>query len=111
MYKVKFYTGNYGERQEAANKDECVGYVEHHFNSTTSSTADYTMVIVGSNASRTSKNWGRWYAQAVGREFDIPVGGDQGIVVGGYGGRGDYNIRLTDMLAILLEPLFASNPK
>jgi hypothetical protein len=69
------------------------------------------VVITGSNASQTSKNWGRWYAAAVAREFDIPVSGDRGIVVGGYGGRGDYNLKFTDMPAILLEPLFASNPQ
>lgn len=32
-------------------------------------------------------------------------------MVGGYNGRGDGNLRLTDMPAILLEPLFASNPQ
>jgi hypothetical protein len=32
-------------------------------------------------------------------------------MVGGFNGRGDANLRLTDMPAILLEPLFASNPQ
>ncbi|MCK7496526.1 MAG: hypothetical protein MZW92_40665 [Comamonadaceae bacterium] len=68
-------------------------------------------MLTGANASQTSRNWGRWYAQAVAREFGVPVGGEQGIVVGGYDGRGDYNLRFTDMPAILLEPLFASNPQ
>jgi hypothetical protein len=111
MYTVRFYRGNYADRQRQANEDRCVAYVEHHFNSTTSPMANYAVVITGSNASQTSRNWGRWYAQAVAREFDLPVGGDQGIVVGGYNGRGDGNLRLTDMPAILLEPLFASNPQ
>jgi len=111
MYEIKFYQGDYGERQRQANEDECVAYVEHHFNSASSSSAGYSVVITGSNASQTSKNWGRWYANAVGREFDVPVSGDNGIVVGGYGGRGDSNLRYTNMPAILLEPLFASNPQ
>ncbi len=111
MYKVKFYKGEYLERQRAANADGCVAYVEHHFNSSTDPSAKYTVVITGANASQTSKNWGRWYAAAMAREFAVPVGGDAGIMVGGYGGRGDFNLRYTDMPALLLEPLFASNPQ
>jgi hypothetical protein len=40
----------------------------------------------------------------------VELGGDHGIKVGGYDGRGDDNLRHTDMPAILLEPLFVSNP-
>jgi len=111
MYEVRFYKGDYLERQEQANDDGCMAYVEHHFNSSSSPTANYTVVITGANASQTSRNWGRWYAAAVSREFNVPLGGDQGLVVGGYDGRGDFNLRFTDMPAILLEPLFASNPQ
>ncbi len=74
-------------------------------------TSDYKHYVAGANASQTSKNWGRWYAQAVAKEFGLGLGGDQGIQVGGYSGRGDYNLRYTKMPAILLEPLFASNPR
>ena len=111
MYDEKLYKGDYLARQRKANADNCVAYVEHHFNSSTNPSAQYTCVIVGSNASQTSRNWGRWYARAVANEFGIPVGGDQGIVVGGFDGRGDGNLRHTKMPAILLEPLFASNPQ
>jgi hypothetical protein len=111
VYEVRFYKGDYSERQRRANVDQAAAYIEHHFNSSSSPTAAYTVVITGSNASQTSRNWGRWYAQAISREFDVPVGGDQGIMVGGYDGRGDGNLRHTDMPAILLEPLFASNPR
>lgn len=111
MYQVKLYKGDYRERQKMANNDDCVAYVEHHFNSYSDPTTNYTIVIVGSNASETSKNWGRWYAKAVAREFNLPLGGDDGIVVGGFGGRGDYNLRFTTMPAILLEPFFVSNPQ
>lgn len=109
-YEVKFYKGDYRERQRAANRDNCVAYVEQHFNSASSS-SNYAVVITGYGASQTSKNWGRWYAKSVGREFGIPVAGSGGILVGGYNGRGDGNLRYTRMPAILLEPLFASNPK
>jgi hypothetical protein len=110
MYTVRFYKGDYTERQRAANRDAAVAYVEHHFNSSSSPTAAYAVVITGANASQTSQNWGRWYAQAISREFSTPLGGDEGIKIGGYNGRGDANLRFTDMPAILLEPLFASNP-
>jgi hypothetical protein len=110
MYHVKFYKGDYRQRQEQANEDQCIGYVEQHFNSSDNREAGYSVVVVGSNASQTSKNWGRWYAAAVAREFSGSVGGDNGILVGGYNGRGDANLRYTDMPAILLEPLFCSNP-
>lgn len=111
MYEVRFYKGDYRERQRRANEDRAKAYVEHHFNSSSSSTAEYAVVITGSNASQTSRNWGRWYAQAISREFDVPIGGDQGIKVGGFNGRGDGNLRHTNMPAILLEPLFVSNPR
>jgi hypothetical protein len=109
-YQVKFYKGDYRERQRAANADDCIAYIEQHFNSASSS-SNYAVVITGYGASQASKNWGRWYAKSVGREFGIPVAGDGGILVGGYNGRGDANLRYTKMPAVLLEPLFASNPR
>jgi hypothetical protein len=36
--------------------------------------------------------------------------GDEGVLVGGFNNRGDGNIKLTNMPAILVEPLFANNP-
>jgi hypothetical protein len=69
------------------------------------------VVIVGSNASSTSRNWGRWYAKAVAEQFGCRVGGDGGILVGGFDGRGDGNVKHTRMPVALLEPLFASNPQ
>jgi hypothetical protein len=111
MYTVKFYKGDYLQRQQAANKDKAVAYIEHHFNSSASEQANYAVVVVGSNASNTSRNWGRWYAKAVAEQFGTKVAGDQGILVGGWNGRGDGNVRHTAMPALLLEPLFASNPQ
>jgi hypothetical protein len=110
MYEVRFYKGDYGARQLAANADGCVAYVEHHFNATAGGGGNYACVVVGSNASNTSKNWARWYARAVADSFGIQLGGDQGVLVGGFNGRGDGNVKFTKMPAILVEPLFASNP-
>lgn len=109
-YRVRFYKGDYRDRQAEANRDGAVCYVEHHFNSCGFPEVGYTVVIVGSNASKISMEWGRWYAQAIAREFGTKVGGDDGIQVGGYSGRGNANIYYTRMPAILVEPLFASNP-
>ncbi|MBL8352212.1 MAG: N-acetylmuramoyl-L-alanine amidase [Burkholderiaceae bacterium] len=111
MYTVKFYKGEYHERQRAANADKAAAYVEHHFNSSSSEQANYAVVVVGSNASATSRNWGQWYARAVAEEFSTRLGGDGGILVGGWQGRGDGNLKHTNMPALLLEPLFASNPQ
>lgn len=111
MYTVKFYQGEYHQRQLAANADRAAAYVEHHFNSSASEQPNYAVVVVGSNASATSRNWGQWYARAVAAEFGSKVGGDGGILVGGFQGRGDGNVKHTAMPALLLEPLFASNPQ
>jgi hypothetical protein len=110
MYKVKFYKGEYLDRQRAANKDEAVAYVEHHFNSA-GPTANYALVVVGSNASQTSVNWGSWYAKAVAEQFGTQVYRPDGVARGGLDGRGDGNVKHTAMPALLLEPLFVSNPQ
>jgi hypothetical protein len=110
MYQVRFYKGNYSWRQKQANQDKCVAYVEHHFNSSGSQRSDYSVVITGYNASETSKNWGKSYAQRISSEFNVPLGGRSGLLIGGFNGRGNGNLKYTHMPAILLEPLFASNP-
>lgn len=115
-YKVKFYTGDYSTRQHDANSDKAMCYVEHHFNSSDAddpTTADYSVVIVGRNASKKSIAWGSLYAQTVDQEFTEikKTGGVNGVLVGGYGGRGDGNLILTNMPAILVEPMFCNDPE
>jgi len=110
-YDVVFYRGDYLWRQRQANRGNCAAYVEQHFNSVANHKANYTVVITGYLASQTSKKWGRWYANRVSQAFDIPLGGNGGILVGGYGGRGNGNLKHTRMPAILLESLFVSNPQ
>lgn len=110
MYTVKFYTGHQVQRQRDANGDGAVCYVEHHFNACADPKAGYTVTIVATNASGTSKRWGRLYAKLVSGKLGTRIGGDDGIKVGGYGGRGNYLLYHTAMPAILPEPLFASNP-
>jgi len=105
-YSIYWARGDYRERQQDANEAKCVGFVEAHFNSTTSAKANYCLAIVGGNASRTSRNWAKAWTKAIAAEFGIPNGG---VLVGPK--RGDYNVRYTTMPAILLEPMFVSNPE
>ncbi len=109
-YRVKFYRGSYRERQLRANNDNAVVYIEQHFNAGLP-TANYCVVIVGSNASQTSKNIGIQYSKYINSELGIKIGGDNGIKVGGYNGRGNGNLVHTKMPAVLLEPGFCSNPE
>ncbi len=111
MYGVQFFTGDYKTRLQRANAARCVAYVEHHVNSSGSLAPNYAVVITASNASATSREWGRWYARAAAQEFGIKVGGDGGIAVGGFSGRAHYNLRFTAMPAIPLGPVFVSNPQ
>ena len=113
MYKVKFYKGDYKDRQQQANADRCICYVEHHLNNHSDETSGYAVTIVATNASEKSKEWGKQYARDVDHAFHVGIGGDlgDGIQIGGYGGSGNFNLLLTHMPAILVEPLFASNPE
>lgn len=111
MYTVRFYKGEYIERQRQANSDDAACYVEHHFNSSDNPRANYCVVIVSSKASALSRQWAEWYAGRVGSEFNVTLGGSKGVVIGGFNGRGDNNIRHAKMPAILVEPLFGSNPR
>lgn len=114
MYSVKFYGTaekplDYFARQWQANKDGVDLYVEQHFNSSVGDKANYTVVVVGSNASSMSKSIGAYYAQQISKTFNTKIAGVGGLLIGGFGGRGDGNIRQTRMPAVLLEPLFGSN--
>lgn len=109
-FTVKFYQGEYSDRQRAANRDKAIVYCEHHFNSG-NATADYACVVVGSNAGKTSRAFGEFYSKKVAESFNCKIGGANGLLVGGYNGRGNENVKYTAMPAALLEPLFCSNPK
>jgi len=116
MYKVKFYTGDYRERQNQANAEKASVYIEHHFNASSNPYANYSCVIVGSNASKTSIAMADRYSDLVYQVLNVPQwdydndASMDGVVVGGFNGRGDGNVKYTKMPAMLLEPCFASNP-
>lgn len=113
MIKVLRVTGEYRDRQEAANKAGVDLYLEQHINSSTSDTPDYALGVVATNASERSKEVAMWYAAEAGARFDVggpddhDVGYGDGVRVGG---RGNGNLYYTNMPAVILEPWFASNP-
>lgn len=106
-YTVKFYRGDYKTRQLAANADKALLYVEQHFNAVESPKPNYAHAKVATNGSSRSVNIARSYAKRIAKAFDIPVGFDDGV---DKGGRGNGNLLHTSMPAILLEPVFISNP-
>jgi len=112
--RVKFYAGDYKERQEAANHDGAAFYFEGHANAAANSNADYALCVVATNASQKSIQVARGLANAWGPIVNVSgdssqnVGYKDGVKIGG---RGNGNLRYTDMPAVLGEPLFASNPE
>lgn len=105
-WEPRIYKGDYIERQHQANEDAAICYCEQHFNSFDDPETNYTVCVVGSNASRTSKAWGEYYSSVISDAFDID---DRGIKIGGFGGKGDNNLKHTNMPAILMEPFFLSS--
>lgn len=108
-FQVKFYKGEYRERQRNASRDKAICYVEHHFNMTAD--RNTSCVIVGSNASKKSIEIAADYAKLCTEYFGTKLAGANGVVKGGYQGRGNANVYYTNCPAVLLEPLFCGNPK
>jgi N-acetylmuramoyl-L-alanine amidase len=110
MFTVKFYQGDYKARQELANADKCIAYVEHHFNNINDDSAGYPAVVVARNASQQCFKWGRSYAQLLIETFGIPGSGDKGVNIGGLNGMSDSSLKFAAMPAILVEPFSVINP-
>lgn len=114
MFQPKFYTGEYIDRQRAANKDKAIVYVEQHFNSP-GANSNYALANVATNGGATSKAIARAYVERICRTFGTSKANNDfakdGVSIGGYQQRGNKNLFSTNMPAVLLEPLFASNPK
>lgn len=106
----KDHRRDYRERQEYANDQDCDLYVEHHFNASAydkPGTQDNpSLCVVASNASQTSKDIATTYSAKVAYQFGVK---DSGAVKVKFKGRGDYNLRFTNMPALILEPLFVSD--
>lgn len=113
-YTVNFYKGDYATRQRDANTDKAIAYFEHHFNSP-GTTSNYALANVATNGSLKSKAIARAYVERICRTFGTSLANNDfakdGVSIGGYQNRGNANLASTNMPAVLLEPLFASNPK
>ncbi len=114
-YDVRFYSGSYRARQEAANRDGAACFLAHHFNSSTADEADYTLAIVALNASQASLQMADHYTDLVAENFGCPEWDDNprddrdGVHIGGFGRAGNSQIVHTTMPAMLVEPLFGSH--
>lgn len=115
-YEVKYYTGDYVERQEEANRDGAICYVEQHLNSREYQHEAWGLddnpiiCIVAHNASVKTKEWARLYCHLVKEAFPkIPLYNGTGLLQRQYRERGDYNLRFTKMPAILPEPFWLSD--
>lgn len=104
--------GGYRERQMKANRIKCRGYAEFHLNALEYDRPGFkdnpALVVCADNASATSKQWGHTYAELSSAAFGVPYAG---VHVRRPGQRGYWNLYYTKMPAILLEPLFISDPK
>ena len=113
-YPVRFYShegrnpNGYRERQRAANRDGAVVYIEHHINSNAGQPGRYGFVIVGRNASRTSKGMAKQYVEFLEGAFYPEIKARRPAVQ--IGGAGNISIVHTAMPAMLLEPCFGNNP-
>ncbi len=108
--KALWFEGDYAERQGRANAARVSCYIEGHFNSSAAPTANYACVVTAKAAGEITREWAKSIAQGIAQEFAIPLGGDGGVLVGGWHGRGDYNLRFVRPPAIIVEPWFISNP-
>lgn len=111
QYTVKLYDGGPADLPRRVKADGCVCYAEQHFGwGPNESVPSRAVVITASNATAYTKDWGRWYAREISREFSVSLGGNEGIIEGGQV-RLELDRRLGrfEVPALLLEPLFINN--
>jgi N-acetylmuramoyl-L-alanine amidase len=109
-YEILLPHGDYPDRQLKANVWKADVYIEQHFNSKLNDRAEdsdnYSCVVVAHNAGKKSTEVAATYASLAAKRLGLANGG---VTKVGYGKAGDGNLRLTDMPAVLLEPLFVSD--
>ncbi|MEQ8170631.1 MAG: N-acetylmuramoyl-L-alanine amidase, partial [Candidatus Eremiobacterota bacterium] len=110
VYKVKFYRGDYRDREEKANEDGAICYVEQHFNSTGGDpNTNYTMVLITTGSSDFTRTWAEYYMNRVSEQFQLKKWKGTGIKVLVQGDRGYGNLKYLKMPAILPEPFLICN--
>lgn len=110
MYSFHFYSGDSIEKQDKANIDRCNAYLDFQFNICSNPNEVFTSVAIASNASKITKFWGKQFSHLISEDFGLPLGGNNGILVGGMHGKNELDLIYTHMPAILILPLFISNP-
>lgn len=110
-YQIYWATGATRTRQMDAGREGCIAYVEHHFNALEKDNPDTqadnpALALVGSNASIRSFTWAHTYTKLISAEFGIR---NAGVIRGPK--RGNWNVYYTKCPAILVEPLFCSDPE
>jgi len=115
-YEVLFVTGDYKHRQVFANGLRLDLYIEYHFNYYSGAT-NYTLCKINKSNKQLAKDFARLHAKNVSEHFDIPLyhiddnpDAQNGVVVSSRPGRNNYNISLLSAPAVILEPMFLSNP-
>lgn len=111
-YTVKVYTGDYRDRQEAANRDGAICYYEQHCNSLlyddpATQKDNPVLGLVAHNASAISKAWAKAWAELVALKYHVPP--PARLLQREKFKRGDYNLRFTKMPAMIGEPGFLSD--
>lgn len=109
-YRILWVRGDYRARQLEANAAKAVLYVEQHFNALAiddpaSMARNRALCVVASNAGKRTREIAADYLARICREFGI---GSDGVIVGPE--RGNWNLYYAKAPAILLEPLYASDP-
>jgi TIR domain len=105
-YSVKMYDATDPDLQQKLDRDGCFCYIEQHLNGIDIPEVGFASVRISSNSSSYTNQWGKWYVDAVAREFSVPKRGD-GLVIDDTSAR-FRNLRLP---ALRLEPLFLTNPQ
>jgi len=111
QWTVKFYTGNYPDRQKQANSDKAICYLEGHFNASDNPRAGGIEIIIADNASRATRKWAEFLVTHFNFTLQTRIRHVNGIKEVSKGERGWKNIFHTKMPAVLIEPLFITNPK
>lgn len=112
-YEVRFFTGDYTPRQSAANAWGASLYVEQHLNDDDNPAVDYTTAILaresaGRQKFQDSMRWARRYCELASSALGLKNAGPK---PGGYGGRGEGNVRVFKGPAILVEPCFGTSSR
>ena len=103
---------DYKDRQLFANSKKAVLYIEHHFNALEydkPGTSDNpSSVLVATNGSQKSRDFAKLYSERVSARWGYP---NKGVDIVDSKRAGYWNLYYTSMPAVLLEPLYVSDPE